>query len=92
MDENRGAEFGGAREEREQLGSVQVPGVDMATDLHTTQTEFPDATFEFGGAVGLGGSLFGLGVFIEAGLLPQNQSGELVWIAEARAGVYYVFD
>ncbi|MEE8409415.1 MAG: hypothetical protein V3T05_07410 [Myxococcota bacterium] len=51
-----------------------------------------DATFEFGGAIGLSGSLFGLGVFVEAGLLPQNQSGTLVWIAETRAGVYYVFD
>lgn len=51
-----------------------------------------DATFEFGGAIGVSGSLFGLGIFLEAGLLPQNQSGELVWIAEARAGVYYAFD
>ena len=48
--------------------------------------------FAFGGAVGLGFSLGGIGIFAEAGMVPRVPEGEFVWIAEGRAGVYYLID
>jgi hypothetical protein len=51
-----------------------------------------DRQVEFGAAVGLSGSLFGLGLFIEAGMVPQAGDGGIQWLAEGRGGVYYIFD
>ena len=43
----------------------------------------------WGGFAGVGGSLFGLGIFGEVGALPQFVSGQTFWIGEARLGAYY---
>lgn len=50
-----------------------------------------DRSFEFGGAVGIGGSVGGLGLFGEVGLVPQAVSSEYLWILEGRAGAYISF-
>ncbi len=50
-----------------------------------------DPVIAYGGAVGVGGSLFGLGVFGEIGALPRSVAGTFVWVVEGRVGVYYAF-
>ena len=44
-------------------------------------------TVAYGGALGLGGSLAGLGLFVEAGVLPRILRNEVRWVVEGRAGV-----
>jgi hypothetical protein len=51
-----------------------------------------DANFAFGGALGLGGSIAGLGLFAEAAMVPRVADGDFNWILEGRAGAYYLFD
>jgi hypothetical protein len=46
-----------------------------------------DATLAYGGAVGLGFGLAGVGIFAEAGILPRNQNDQFRWVVEGRAGV-----
>ena len=41
----------------------------------------------YGGAVGMGLSLVGLGIFAELGLLPRSSVGQIAWVMEGRAGV-----
>lgn len=48
--------------------------------------------FAYGGAIGVGFDLLGLGAFAEAGLLPRTTSGGgYDWLIEGRVGAYYVF-
>lgn len=48
--------------------------------------------YEFGGAIGAGFSLMGVGVYAEIGLIPQAASGsQFAWLAEGRLGGYYAF-
>ncbi len=49
-----------------------------------------DATFTWGGAIGVGGSLAGLGIFGEVGMLPREDAS--VMTLEGRAGVFLAFD
>ena len=49
-----------------------------------------DTEIAYGGALGLGFSLAGLGAFVEAGLVPIG--GADVILLEGRAGVYISFD
>jgi hypothetical protein len=46
----------------------------------------------YGAALGLGGSIAGLGIFGEAAVLPRVNSGDLTWILEGRAGVSFEWD
>jgi hypothetical protein len=48
-------------------------------------------TYAWGGALGLMLTFGPTGVFIEGDLLPRNAGGEVVWLAEARAGVAFTF-
>ncbi len=50
-----------------------------------------DTNFEYGGAVGVGGSVAGIGLFAEIGVLPETVAEETIWIAEGRAGVMLAF-
>jgi hypothetical protein len=50
-----------------------------------------DRHFEFGGAVGVSASLFGVGLFGEVGYVPQRSNGTLYSILEGRVGGYYAF-
>lgn len=50
-----------------------------------------ERAFEFGGAVGIGGSIGGIGLYAEVGALPQAIAGDFIWIAEGRAGAYLAF-
>ncbi len=45
----------------------------------------------YGGAVGFKISLFGVGVFAEAGLLPYSFKDQLHWNVEGRVGAYFGF-
>lgn len=51
-----------------------------------------DVNFAFGGAVGLGGSIGGIGLFVEAGMVPRVVDSNFNWILEGRGGLYYLFD
>lgn len=51
-----------------------------------------DAHFAFGGMVGLGGSIGGIGLFAEAGMVPKVIDSDFNWILEGRAGLYYLID
>jgi hypothetical protein len=46
-----------------------------------------DRTLAYGGALGLGVSLAGLGLFAELGVLPRSVASTMHWILEGRAGV-----
>ena len=50
-----------------------------------------DPTVAYGGALGVGGSLFGLGIFAETGVLPRSKNDKFFWVIEGRIGVYYSF-
>lgn len=50
-----------------------------------------DARVAYGGAAGLNLSLFGIGVFAEAGLLPTSIASEINWIVEGRVGASVAF-
>ncbi len=50
-----------------------------------------DRHFEFGAALGVGGSIAGIGLFAEAGMVPMIVSGTTNWNLEGRAGAYYAF-
>jgi len=52
---------------------------------------FGDRQVAFGGALGVGGSLMGLGIFAEAAYLPRFENGERFDLAEARVGGYFAF-
>jgi hypothetical protein len=45
----------------------------------------------YGGALGIGFSLLGLGVFAEAGVIPRAEDAVMHWVVEGRAGAYYAF-
>ena len=47
-------------------------------------------TFAYGGAVGVGGSVAGLGLFAELGVFPQGNAETI--IGEIRAGIMLAFD
>lgn len=47
--------------------------------------------YEFGGAIGAGISLFGIGLFAELGLIPQAVDSNFAWLGEGRVGGYYAF-
>ena len=49
-----------------------------------------DPQIVYGGALGIGGSLFGFGMFLEAGILPVGGASKI--ILEGRAGAYIAFD
>jgi hypothetical protein len=44
--------------------------------------------YAYGGALGVGFALVGLGVFAEAGALPRSVQNTMSWVIEGRAGVY----
>ncbi|MBN1960085.1 MAG: hypothetical protein JW841_04000 [Deltaproteobacteria bacterium] len=48
-------------------------------------------SIEYGGALGVGASLAGIGVFAEAGVIPQRVDGESYVILEGRVGAFYIF-
>jgi len=50
-----------------------------------------DRVIEYGAALGVGASLFGLGLFAEAGVIPQAADAGTVWIVEGRAGGFFTF-
>ncbi len=50
-----------------------------------------DRSIEFGGALGVGVSLLGVGIFAEGGVIPQRVGGATATIIEARAGGFYAF-
>ncbi len=50
-----------------------------------------DKTIAYGPVLGFSLSLAGIGVFAEAGLLPQKIGSETAWVVEGRAGVSYKF-
>lgn len=52
---------------------------------------FGDRMMAFGGAVGIGGSIMGLGLFVEAAYLPRFENGTRFDLAEARAGGFFAF-
>ena len=45
----------------------------------------------YGGALGCGFALVGLGVFAEMGVLPRSVDRQMSWLLEGRAGVYLGF-
>lgn len=47
-----------------------------------------DTSYTYGGAIGVGLSLLGLGIFAEAGILPNTDD---ITVFEVRAGAYYAF-
>ncbi len=51
---------------------------------------FSDANraWAYGGALGVGFALVGLGFYAEAGMLPRSVDATLSWVVEGRAGVY----
>jgi hypothetical protein len=59
-----------------------VAGVDLTTSRRAVA---------YGGALGVGLSLLGVGVFGELGVLPRHVAHRFHWIGEARAGVSYAF-
>jgi hypothetical protein len=48
-------------------------------------------SFEYGAALGVGASLAGIGLFAEAGVVPQQIGGQSNVILEGRAGGFYIF-
>lgn len=48
-----------------------------------------DRHIEYGGAVGASMSIAGLGIFAEAGVIPQSINDQLFWVLEGRAGAYF---
>ena len=50
-----------------------------------------DVVIAYGGALGVGGSLFGIGAFAEVGVLPRSVADTMFWVIEGRLGVYYAF-
>ena len=50
-------------------------------------TEGDRRTLAYGLAAGLGGSVAGLGLFFEAGVLPRVLQAQLRWVLEGRAGL-----
>ena len=48
-------------------------------------------SFEYGAALGVGMSLAGLGIFAEAGVVPQQIGGQSNVILEGRVGGFYIF-
>ncbi len=50
-----------------------------------------ERAFEYGAALGVGGSVGGLGLFAEAGYIPQSIEGEFHSFIEARAGAMLSF-
>lgn len=48
-----------------------------------------DVNYAFGAFIGVGGSLAGLGVFGEVGVVPLLNP--VAWVLEGRAGVFYAF-
>jgi hypothetical protein len=60
--------------------------VGMANVLDDTRA------FEFGGAIGAGAELGGVGIYAELGVLPQASDDDFLWLLEGRAGVYISFD
>lgn len=45
-------------------------------------------TFAYGGAIGVVAALSGVGLFLEAGVLPRAYNSYFAWVLEGRAGVY----
>jgi hypothetical protein len=46
-----------------------------------------DTTVAYGGALGLSFGLAGVGIFVEAGVLPRSINDRLSWVLEGRAGI-----
>ena len=51
-----------------------------------------DASWEYGGALGIGAELAGFGLFAEAAYLPEKHGDETFWFIEGRAGLMISFD
>lgn len=51
----------------------------------------PKRTIAYGGALGVGISAFGLGIFAELGVLPRVFQSQFQWLLEGRAGVALTF-
>lgn len=51
----------------------------------------PKRTIAYGGALGVGISAFGLGIFAELGVLPRVFESQFQWLLEGRAGVALTF-
>ncbi len=52
---------------------------------------FGDRQLAYGAALGVGGSVLGLGLFAEAAYLPRFDGGTRVDLAEARVGGFFAF-
>jgi hypothetical protein len=63
-------------------GRVIIAGLNLASNN-------PDLAY--GGALGLGLTFFGVGVFGEVGILPRHLTDGFHWIAEGRLGASYAF-
>lgn len=59
--------------------------------IFAVQSLIHDVRVAYGGAVGLNISLFGIGVFAEAGLLPTSINSEINWVIEGRVGASVAF-
>jgi hypothetical protein len=57
-----------------------------ARAIFAVQNIVDDVRVAYGGAAGLNLSLFGIGVFAEAGLLPTSINSTINWVVEARIG------